>query len=277
MKWISQGPIGLLRTSLSSALPRFLLAGSAFTFLGCQGDGSVFAPSEQPLDAISTANAGRTTERSLQEWLAAQGTFCEECSLVFPLPDLIGNFGRDGATFGWFDYTGVADAWLLEMSNGAIDLGTTVDGRVTERLLNDGRVEIDVRVTARNALAFAGAADYLPGDPVHFGATAPQVLAGATPALGTVTMQFTFILAAPGLPLPDLVQVAFFPEPGEEILKIVYHARATGVLHAPSGFAEGTAGTLSVQQVGIFHTRSPRKANNPFAAESVVLRPTGGP
>ena len=275
MQRISQGWVTRLRAALDLPLHRLALAGlSAFIFVGCQADGTAVGPSEQPLDGISAARAGRTTERSLQEWLAAQGTFCESCSLVFPLPDLIGNVGRDGMTFGWVDYTGVAASWLLQMSNGAIDLGTTVDGRVTERLLNDGRVEIDVRVRARNALAFAGAADYVPGDPVYFGATAPQVLAGATPALGTVTMQFTFILAAAGMPLPDLVQVAFAPEPGEEILKIVYHAQATGMLHAPSGFVEGTTGTLSVQQVGIFHTRSPSAANNPFAAEYVVLRPT---
>jgi hypothetical protein len=195
------------------------------------------------------------------------------------VPELFG--WADGALmtiFAMVDYAGVADRWLQEQEPGRPSLGTTVNGTVTERVLKDGRAEIHVVLHFKNALAWAGGFDeFLAGErePLFFGATAPQVLAGAAPALASGTYQAKFIVPAAGEPLPDLIQVAFDPRPGDEDLQLTFHAQARGVLHASSGYAEGTPGQLSIQQVGIFHTKSPVKANDPFPVESITLRPIG--
>lgn len=254
---------------------------TAFALLGCSADSSPWGPlpGRNPVTIAANSN-GATTQRSLGEFLAAQGMSCvidpSTCfPILTPLPEIL-VWGDPGFTItGFIDYAGVAETWLRAHSGGTISLGTEVTGTVTERTLKDGRAEIHVVLHAKNALAFAGNGEYMAGDPVIFGATAQQVLAGATPTLGSATLQLKFIVAAPGLPLPDFGQIAFNPLPGEEVLQVMFQGQADGALHTGSGFAEGTLGRLSIQQVGVFHTKSPAKANDPFPAERVTLRPVG--
>ena len=50
----------------------------------------------------------------------------------------------------------------------------------------------------------------------------------------------------PGAPIPDLVQLAFFPEEGQEIVTIMITWLAQGVLHEASGYPEGTFGVAGL-------------------------------
>jgi hypothetical protein len=269
------------RHAVRTALARVALAATAALVLaGCRADDGPLAPNGSPRAAKGAAGSAAVTHRSLAELLGAQGTYCaakpENCfPIMAPLPELIVWVDAAFTTTGVVDYTGVADAWLRANSGGRISLGTTVTGTVTERALRDGRAEIHAVLHFKNALAYAGSAAYVAGDPVFFGATAEQVLAGAEPVLASGTLVIRFIVAEPGMALPDLVQVAFDPQPGQEVLQVSFHAQARGTLHAASGFAEGTFGQLSIQQVGVFHTGSKKKANDPFTAERVSLHPIG--
>ncbi len=256
-------------------------AAAAMILTGCQPDStSPLGPEPSSLQVSASAQSGRTTKRSLDEFIAAQGTFCaanpDACFPIWaPLPEQLVWIEGDWEKMAAVDYTGQVAAYLSSASGGAISLGTTVDGSVTERLLNDGSVEIQVILRTTNALTFVGSGEYLSGDPVYFGATPEQVLAGATPALGTSFLKLTYITTAPGLPLADISEIAFSTVPGQAPLKVQFSLQADGELHAASGFLEGTAGRLLVQQVGIFNTKSPSMAQNPFVVERVELTAAG--
>jgi hypothetical protein len=258
-----------------------LAAAAAMLLAGCQPDSaSLLGPETSSLQVSASAQGGRTTQRSIEEFIAAQGTFCaaqpDACLPIWaPLPELVVWYDGNSEKMAAVDYTGQAAAYLSSVSGGAISLGTTVDGSIMERVLNDGSVQIQVKLRTRNALTFVGSGEYVSGDPLYFGATPEQVLAGATPALATSFLKLTYVTTAPGLPLSDIAQIAFAPEPGQGALKVQFHVQANGVLHAASGFPEGTAGRLRVQQVGIFKTKSPSKAENPFVVERIELTAAG--
>jgi len=102
-----------------------------------------------PWTLLSPATASADpAERSLNEFLAAQGTFCVPngsggCNLFFdPLPNFLGWQDDEANRCALVDYAGLADAWLQEQSGGAIRLGTTVTGWVKEKPLSDGGAEI---------------------------------------------------------------------------------------------------------------------------------------
>ncbi len=257
------------------------IATSALVLAGCGQDvTSSLSPEPSARPLAAKTEEPRVTRRSIEEFVAAQGTFCtmagSDCFPFFaPAPELFGWFNGTFTTSGYVDYTGQTDTWLQSASDGKISLGTTVDGSVTERLLSDGRVEVHVILRTRNALTWAGSSSYVAGDPVTFGASPAEVLADATPVLGSSTLNVKYITTAAGLPLPDLIQIAFAPEPGQEDVQVVFHAQATGVLREGSGFPDGTSGRLLIHQVGIFRTKSPSKAENPFVVEIVELKATG--
>ena len=104
--------------------------------------------------------ARATTTRPIEEFVAAQGTYCLDdgnggCVLFVPP---LQNF------FGWstlaiprcaaVDYAGIANAYIEATSGGTRSLGTRMDGTVTERPLADGRAEIDVLLHTTKALTW---------------------------------------------------------------------------------------------------------------------------
>ncbi len=112
---------------------------------------------------------------------------------------------------------------------------------------------------------------------------APDVLAGAEPALGQSLLTVVLVSTAPGAPMPDLLQISSgrFRLPGRELLSISIHARADGDLRAASGFAEGTPGHAQVTQVGLFHTGAGNRDDDAhtfdgFPVENIHFGPTGG-
>lgn len=116
------------------------------------------------------------------------------------------------------DYAGLANAYIESASGETVSLGTTTDGTIIERKLSDDRTEVTVLLRTRNALTYIVRPTEDPNDidfasgPLLFGIRAPDVLEGATPALGESFLQVVFINTAPGDPLPDLLQLFFDPK-----------------------------------------------------------------
>ena len=122
------------------------------------------------------------------------------------------------------DYAGLVD----DAVGGA--LGTEFDGRVIERLLPDGRVEVTVELETEDANFFlVDGQDFAEG-PLLLG---QRVSAGdpptiANPVLGECSFRLVFTNAAPGAPLPDLIQLLFFPDEGQELISTEFFAEGEG-------------------------------------------------
>ncbi len=175
------------------------------------------------------------------------------------------------------DYAGLADDWLT--ANG-MPLGTTFSGSISERALPDGRAEVTVTLLTRNALAWAGdmtTGGFADGELV-FGYRAPDVLAGAPPALGDCLLQVTFINTAPGAPLPDLQELMFCR--AQDLLRMTTSVTATGALRPQFGVPDGTPGMLHTRQTGLIRVAGQANANSrvardAFPAERITIKPVG--
>jgi hypothetical protein len=134
-----------------------------------------------------------TVERSLDDFLAAQGSFCIPDGVggcqqfLAPLTNQLGWEDPERNRCAVVDYLGSADAWLQEQSSGAISLGTTVTGTVKEHTMEDSRAQITVRLVVSNALTYAVSGCNILGGPLVFGARPQEVLNGATPSLADAT------------------------------------------------------------------------------------------
>jgi len=233
------------------------------------------------LIAATVPASAQTVERSLDEFLAAQGTYCLDdgmggCILFVPP---LQNF------FGWsqpatnrcaaVDYAGIANNWLKQQSGGTKNLGTRVEGKIMERQLGNGQAEVTVLLHTTSALAWAiNQCNDFSGPDLIFGYRAPEVLAGAPAALAEVFMKVVF-LTHPNVPLPDLLQIAFAPEPGQTFLFLGGNSQAEGPLRAAYGVAEGTTGRLTIVQTGLFVTPFMGAVGDGFPAEYVTLKVIG--
>lgn len=164
------------------------------------------------------------------------------------------------------DYAGL---WSNRLS-----LGTTTDGTITERPLADGRAEVTVLLHTKNALTWATKFDpnivFNPNDlntyqflfqPVLFGERPKDILEGKGATLGDSLLKVVFINTAPGDPMPDLAQLAFFQKPGQELLSIVFSAEADGTLRSAFGVPDGTSGKAKVIETGLIFVAT-NKANS---------------
>jgi hypothetical protein len=221
--------------------------------------------------------AAAATQRSIADFVAAQGTYCLDdgaggCVLFVPP---VANF------FAWaapsnlaaaVDYAGLADASL-----GYV-LGTTTSGTVTERPLDDGRAEVSVVLRTDSALSWAIAGTYpnafdYRGAPLLFGARVPDVLAGATPALGQSQLTVVFVNPEPGAPLPDLLDLV--GTRFADVRSIAFRASAAGALRAAFGVPDGAPGRLAVAQTALFATGFHGAVADGFPAERVELHAVG--
>jgi hypothetical protein len=207
-----------------------------------------------PITARSqTQTQAPAVPRSLDEFLAAQGTFCFPDGMggcfryAAPLPNMLAWRDEANNRCAVADYAGLASKYLLEASGGAIDLGTEIAGTVEERALDDGRAEITVRLRVSNALVYSVAGCDMSAGPAEFGYLVPEILGGATPAVGDAQLLARFIDLAPGRPLPDLTKIASFPEFGQEFDVVVFDAAAQGALREIHGVPEGTEGKASIK------------------------------
>src|SRR5207244_4411305 len=128
------------------------------------------------------------------------------------------------------DYAGVDAA-----ANG-LNLSTQISGSVVERPLSSGRTKVHVTLRTTNALAYVlDFTNFVFGN-VLFGAPPSQVRAGANANLANSLLELVYITPrAPGGPVEDLVQVAFLPDPGQELVSASFFASSSGELRAAFG------------------------------------------
>jgi hypothetical protein len=265
-------------------LSRAAFVGLILTFSGC-GEGPLASPGDAifnpRLEPAVIANA--TVLRPFEDFLNTQGTFCWPDNggcLLFepPAPNILA--WADPATWylAWADYTGLQNAWIESESGGEMSLGTVVTGTIKETALDDGRALIHMNLKAKNALFWLNHfVDFGTWDPMYFGARPQDVLDGAEPALGNINMMVEFINTAPGAPIPDFVQLYFFPEPEQEIVTLTMNSLAQGILHEASGYPEGTPGIAKLVEANL---QKPPVDNNPnwdaWPVEKVWFSPQPG-
>jgi hypothetical protein len=216
----------------------------------------------------ASAFAG-TTQRPISDFISTQGTFCVDDGnggcLIFvpPTPNFVGFTDTVHDMGISFDYAGLSDQPL----NGA--LGTSFDGSVSERTVQDGSVVITVHLHTSNALVYV-----IPFDPTSsdnqfgnndllFGTRVTDVQAGAAPALGDCKLDLVFTNSAPGLPIPDFEQLLFAPGPGQNVLSVVFEGTASGQ------FASGGSGKVHVIERGILHNGFHGAVADGFPAEFI--------
>jgi hypothetical protein len=250
------------------------------------------ATQPNPLADLPAPAQASATTRPIEDFVSAQGTFCIPdgsggCFLfVPPVANFIGwdNAGEvppEETRGASIDYAGLANAWIEGASGGAVSFGTTFDGTITERPLADGRAAVQVRLHTHDALAWVIAADEqgnldFGSGTLLFGHRAPEALEGAEPALVESFFHVRFINTAPGAPLPDLLQLFFAPEPGQEATFLSFHAHGGGPLRAAFGVPDGTPGRLTVTQTGLFKFQTlPPGSDDNFPAERVELHAVG--
>jgi hypothetical protein len=237
---------------------------------GCSDD-----IAEPPADASSPdlTFADKAVQRSFDEFMAAQGTFCwpdgEGGCFDFepPMKNFFGWTDPDVNFNALFEYLGNADAYLQEQSNGEISLDTEITGRVSERPLADGRALLNIKIKAENILAWVTQIEDYYLDPLVFGSRVDEVLSGAPPAIGDFHLTMKVIVPEQNAPLPDIFGLYFFPEPGAEVVHVTVSAQASGVLHEGSGYPEGTIGRVSIQQV--FPSRPDGDIGNTWPVERI--------
>ena len=206
--------------------------------------------------------AGRAIQRPVSDWRAAQGSMTAaqwEALLGMPfLTNYVIWTGRTGphedvTLLMAMDYAGLDAEAVADESGGAVTIPTSFSGTVIERPLADGRTEVHVRLHTQNALAYV--LDYTGQifGATLFGATPSEVGAqAADPSLGDSRLDLVYIVPRePGGPMEDLVQVAFLPEEGQELVRVSFFASASGAFREASGFGEGALGRASAQQTGL--------------------------
>lgn len=215
----------------------------------------------QPDETIPVVEQ-KAVQRELAEFISAQGTTSDFLS---PVPDFFG-WGSNlyGSIYRLYavDYLGVARDAIIQM--GGPDIGTSIQGTVSEVPLADGRAKITVTIHARNSLLWATDLDFdnngdFAKDPLIFGARPADVVAGVEPSLADVNFQFVFTLAYPGAPIPDIMLASFgiIDVPGYQDISLYLNVNARGTLHTVPlhelPWAEGDFGMLSSAYKAIFN------------------------
>jgi len=166
------------------------------------------------------------------------------------------------------------DAFGKLNDTNALNLGTTITGKVTSTTLGDGTDRVTVVAHTKNGLCYgftsAGQA---------FGHTVAQVLGGAPPALGNAITTATF-LRTTGAPLPSWNTLVFSPGATYILEKLATTIQCDGELLAASGFPAGTPGKAHTRQTGLFQTGvpagcPPEQEQNCFPSEKIRFWPAG--
>lgn len=223
------------------------------------------------MTAVPAAGAAGARQRPFSDWLSAQQVAPDA---TVPIEwQVVSWYEPATAVNIMADMDGQVGAWVA--ANGGQRYVPQTHGMVTERTLADGRALVQVELTFRDGITYLWQDENdfedFPAGPALFGYRAEEVAAGATPALGDGHFSMTFVLPAPGLPLPNFNQIAFAPEAGQEIISVAFHASARGPLREASGYAEGTPGKGATEQIGVFQARTP----DGYPVEWVVYRPVG--
>jgi len=183
------------------------------------------------------------------------------------------------------DFVGVINRDQLEAA-GIGSLGTTFEGNVTESVQADGRTLVNVKLRGSNVFCLVGRLG-------NGGAFWPQNRMWGQPAglvpsqytlddIDTVSVQFDLRFLTndpPGSELPQIRQLLFNPEEGQEVLQNRIEAHGKGRLRANFGVADGTPGQLTMTMKGIWNASFDEGATNfrrdPWPVGRIDLRPVG--
>ena len=183
------------------------------------------------------------------------------------------------------DFVGVINKYQLEAA-GHGSLGTSFTGNVTESVQNDGRTLVQVNLHGKNVFCligrFGNGGVFWP-DNRMWGQPAGLVPSQFTVAdLDTVDVHFTLKFLTndpPGSDLPQIRQLLFFPEEGQEVLQNLIQASGKGHLRYGFGVPDGTPGQLSMTMRGIWNASFEDDATSikrdPWPVSRIDLRPTG--
>lgn len=238
--------------------------------------------------ALPSTGSAQARQRSIDEFVTAQGTYCggplptfRDCMVEWPVGNLIA-FQKyvDGyRRFVRVDFPGLVDRYLA--SAGRTPFGTTWSGSITERPLQDGTAIVSVRLLTQNAPAWVrynawidnGDGRWGPGDSLSasskwaWGANAAKLAAGADPSLVDAEFKLVFVNPSMGAPMPDLYQFLFDPRYVGKRLYISITAHGAGTLAANAAElglgAPGDPADLLLHQVGLLEVY----ANLPDAAD----------
>lgn len=234
------------------------------------------------LAGVQYARAEDSVIRPISDFVDTQGTYCIDDGaggcylLVPPLENFLGWFDPSNpGRLSSIDYAGIAEDYIV--SNGGTPLGTQTSGTVVERPLDDGRAEVSVVLQTKNALTWVTPdGDYATGDEnLIFGHKVLEVMSGATPGLCQSLFKLTFINSSPGADLPDLVQLAFFPEPDQELQSVSIQCNADGPLREAFGVVDGTPGKANTVEVGLFATGAAGPVFDGFPVEFIKVHAIG--
>jgi hypothetical protein len=154
------------------------------------------------------------------------------------------------------DYAGLDNQAIID--GGGEDLGTTITGSITEKVLTDGRTLVRISLHAKNALTRS--IDWSIGDYI-FGSTVAEVLDGAHASLGDCKFDMTYITtAAPGSDMPDLLEMAYYGIEGYSMVSVNFVASSKGELNEAFGVPQGTPGMARTTQSANFY--APGMPNN---------------
>lgn len=241
-----------------------------------------------PATPLALADNPGAHQRPIEDFVDSQGTLClddacldfgqgDECVLfVPPVENFLGWTDLPDCEGVAIDYAGLADEWITEESDGDVSFGTEFSGSITERVLADGRTQVSVRLHTTNALvwAFEDCNFDFAGAPTIFGHRAPDVLDGASAALGSSLLRVTYTTAAaPGDDLPDLLQILICPDNEEELVSIAFVATADGEFTEDSDFPDGTPAVLHTTQTGLFLSGFHGAVGDGFPAEFINIDP----
>jgi len=199
-------------------------------------------------------NDNRAKTRPIQDFLSVQTSGTYPCCGAWSDPNK--------TRLAWVDWAGVISRQIV--ANGGISLGTTADGSIVERPLDDGTAEVTVLVHSTNVYVYV--TDYNL-DPL-FGNTPDDVTAGAEAAVGKSVVNVVFINSAPGAPLPDLMQIFVMGQ----VRFFAMNSTASGLLNANFGVPSGTPGGFQMTQTGVYQSQgSGGRLGDFYPAEHINL------
>ena len=274
------------------------LAAATLILVGCSAGGSGAPPVGPGYTAGATRVQARPhdQQRSITEFINAQGTFCAPeawgvppgaivvngCIIYVPP---VANFGGWGTlkTTSWcpvgiplasVDYAGLANDYIV--SQGGASLNTTFSGSVSEHSNSDGTGDVTVNLNTKNALAWGGCDPN--GSPsgfdfatatLMFGNQAPAILGAATPALANSQLQIKFSEPQVGARMPDFLEIGVTP--GYNLESEKFHAEADGPLQSAYGVPGGTAGHLVITETGTLHSKGKALQGYGFTADKIQI------
>ena len=219
--------------------------------------------------------------RPIEDFVAAQGM-----PTAFNPYDYVGWLSAANdppILLGVIDYAGA--------TNDALDLGldTSFSGTVLERLMPDGRAQVNVVLHTKDALAWVADLGDTFEFPEEFNCSDPSAcdfIFGEMPlregedaclATGDSLLHVVFVNTALGAPLPDIFSAFVLggASPGQELLSVRFSATAVGRVYDPTGVPIG-AGRATIAQVGLFGTAGSGVAlADGFPVEDVRVQSVG--